>query len=142
MESIIRMIGFWVFPALSIFTTGLPIDDFEDLYAENNGVKIHYVAKGEGPLIVFIHGFPDFWYSWHHQMNGLKDEYRVVAMDTRGYNLSDKPEKQEDYDLQLLAGDVAAVIKAEGREKAIIAGHDWGGFIAWNFASIKSSDDR
>lgn len=108
-------------------------DEVEHKFAENNGVKIHYAATGEGPLVVFIHGFPDFWYSWRHQMDGLKVDYRVVALDTRGYNKSDKPEKQEDYDISLLVQDVAAVIKAEGQKKAIIVGHDWGGLIAWQF---------
>lgn len=109
-------------------------DDVTHEYAENNGVKIHYAAMGRGSLVVFIHGFPDFWYSWHHQMNGLKDDFRVVALDTRGYNKSDKPQKQEDYAMSLLIQDVAAVIKAEGEEKAVIVGHDWGGVIAWQFS--------
>jgi pimeloyl-ACP methyl ester carboxylesterase len=90
---------------------------------------------GQGPLVVFIHGFPDFWYSWRHQMNGLQDDFRVVALDTRGYNKSDKPEKQQDYDLSVLVQDVAAVIQAEREQKAVIVGHDWGGVIAWIFAA-------
>jgi len=122
-------------PATLLFCApALALDDVEHKYADNEGVKIHYAATGKGPLIVFIHGFPDFWYSWHHQMEGLKDDCRVVALDTRGYNKTDKPERQEDYDMRLLAQDVATVIKAEGVEKAIIVGHDWGGAIAWNFA--------
>ena len=104
-------------------------------YADSNGVKIHYAKAGEGPLVVFIHGFPDFWYSWHHQMRGLASHYTVVALDTRGYNESDKPEGVESYDITLLVGDVAAVIRNEGREKAVIVGHDWGGAIAWGFAA-------
>lgn len=107
----------------------------KDMYADSNGVKIHYVKAGQGPLIVFIHGFPDFWYTWHVQMEGLKDSYTVCAMDTRGYNLSDQPEGEENYDMALLVGDVAAVIKAESQEKAVIVGHDWGGAIAWSFAA-------
>jgi len=118
---------------MCVVTPAFSADDVEHKYAENNSVKIHYAAMGEGPLVVFIHGFPDFWYTWRHQMNGLKDDFRVVALDTRGYNKSDKPEKQEDYDMSLLIQDVAAVIKAEGEEKAIIVGHDWGGAIAWQF---------
>jgi epoxide hydrolase 4 len=106
----------------------------EDLFADSDGVRIHYVAEGSGPLIVFIHGFPDFWYSWRHQMEGLKGEFRVAAMDLRGYNLSDKPGRQEDYDAAKLVDDVAAVIRAEGRESATVVGHDWGGFVAWQFA--------
>jgi pimeloyl-ACP methyl ester carboxylesterase len=108
----------------------------EDKYATNNGVKIHYVASGpaNGPLVVMIHGFPDFWMTWDQLIPALNDKYRVVAMDTRGYNLSDKPEKQEDYAMANLVGDVAAVIKAEGRPKATVIGHDWGAAIAWQVA--------
>lgn len=109
-------------------------DSVNHKYADSNGVKIHYAQAGSGPLMVFIHGFPDFWYSWRYQMEALSDEYTVVAMDTRGYNLSDKPEGGENYDMPYLVGDVAAVIKAEGKESAIIVGHDWGGAIAWSFA--------
>ena len=106
----------------------------ESRYADSSGVKIHYKTAGEGPLVVFVHGFPDFWYSWIHQMEGLADGYQVAALDTRGYNLSDQPSGVENYDMSLLVGDVAAVIANEGREKAIIVGHDWGGMIAWSFA--------
>jgi pimeloyl-ACP methyl ester carboxylesterase len=105
-------------------------------YADSSGVRIHYAKAGEGPLVVFIHGFPDFWYSWHHQMQGLSGEHTVVALDTRGYNESDKPEGAESYDVALLVADVAAVIRQEGREKAIIVGHDWGGAIAWGVAAM------
>ena len=104
-------------------------------YADSNGVRIHYAKAGAGPLVVFVHGFPDFWYSWHHQMQGLSDEYSVVALDTRGYNESDKPDGVESYDMTLLVADVAAVIRNEGRESAIIVGHDWGGAVAWGLAT-------
>ncbi|MBS1825176.1 MAG: alpha/beta hydrolase [Acidobacteria bacterium] len=103
-------------------------------YADSNGVKIHYASLGSGPLIVMIHGFPDFWYSWRHQMEALSDKYQVVAIDQRGYNLSDKPKGVENYDMKLLVGDVLAVIKALGKDKAIIVGHDWGGAVAWSLA--------
>lgn len=103
----------------------------EEGYAENGGVKIHYAAVGQGPLLVFVHGFPDFWYSWRHQMEALSGEYRCVAMDLRGYNRSDKPEGQANYDTQLLVGDVVAVITAQGASRATVIGHDWGGMIAW-----------
>jgi epoxide hydrolase 4 len=89
---------------------------------------------GSGPLIVMIHGFPDFWYTWRDQMAALSDSYQCVAIDQRGYNLSDKPKGVENYRLPLLVADVAAVIKSLGRDKAIIVGHDWGGMVAWNFA--------
>jgi pimeloyl-ACP methyl ester carboxylesterase len=81
-----------------------------------------------------IHGFPDFWYTWRDQMEALSDSYQCVAIDQRGYNLSDKPKGVENYDMHLLVGDVAAVIKSLGRDKAIVAGHDWGGMVAWSFA--------
>jgi pimeloyl-ACP methyl ester carboxylesterase len=103
-------------------------------YADNNGVKIHYASIGKGPLIVMIHGFPDFWYTWREQMQALSPNYQVVAIDQRGYNLSDKPKGVENYDIKFLVSDVAAVIKHLGKEKAIIVGHDWGGMVAWTFA--------
>ena len=103
-------------------------------YADSKGVKIHYAETGEGPLVVMIHGFPDFWYSWRHQMAGLKDGYRVVAIDQRGYNLSDQPKGVENYDMRLLVSDVVAVVSQLGEEKATIVGHDWGGVVAWNVA--------
>lgn len=103
-------------------------------YADSGGVKIHYAALGEGPLVVMIHGFPDFWFSWRNQMEALSKSRRVVAMDLRGYNLSDKPKGIENYDMRLLVGDVAAVIRANGGGKAVVIGHDWGGAIAWQTA--------
>lgn len=115
-----------------------PSADFESRvkhgYADSNGVKIHYASIGSGPLIVMIHGFPDYWYTWRSQMEALSGSYQVVAMDQRGYNLSDKPEGVENYDMKLLVGDVIAVIKAQGKEKAIIVGHDWGGAVSWSLA--------
>ena len=121
--------------------TEAPADTSPDLwdevthhYADNNGVKIHYVAAGSGPLVVMIHGFPDFWYSWRHQMEGLKGEYRVIAIDQRGYNCSGQPEGVANYAMPHLVGDVAAVIRHAGAEKATIVGHDWGGAVAWQFA--------
>jgi pimeloyl-ACP methyl ester carboxylesterase len=103
-------------------------------YADNNGVKIHYAAMGAGPLVVMIHGFPDYWYTWRHQMAALADSYQVVAIDQRGYNLSDKPKGDENYDMKFLVGDVIAVIKAFQKDKAIIVGHDWGGMVSWQLA--------
>ncbi|MCC5611804.1 alpha/beta hydrolase [Nostoc sp. CHAB 5834] len=103
-------------------------------YANSNGVKIHYASLGQGPLIVMIHGFPDHWYTWHYQMEFLASNYQVVAIDMRGYNLSDKPKGVENYDMRSLVGDLHTVIRHLGREKAIILGHDWGGMVAWQFA--------
>ena len=109
-------------------------DAVEHGYADNNGVKIHYTSIGEGPPVVMIHGFPDFWYTWQHQMAGLKDHFRLIAIDQRGYNRSDQPSGVENYDMTLLVGDVAAVIDHLGEQKATIVGHDWGGVVAWNVA--------
>jgi pimeloyl-ACP methyl ester carboxylesterase len=100
----------------------------------DGGVKIHYASLGKGPLVVMIHGFPDFWYTWRHSMEALSDRFQVVAIDQRGYNLSDKPKGADSYDLRLLVADVAAVIRHLGRERATIVGHDWGGMVAWQFA--------
>ncbi len=99
------------------------------------GVKIHYASLGQGPLVVMIHGFPDFWYTWRHQMAALSPHFQVVAIDQRGYNLSDQPKGVENYDMALLVGDVAAVVRHLGRERATIVGHDWGGIVAWNVAA-------
>lgn len=103
-------------------------------FADSGGVNIHYATVGEGPLVVMIHGFPDFWYSWRHQMAGLQDDFQVVAIDQRGYNYSDKPAGTENYDMQLLTADVEAVIRHLGHDSATIVGHDWGGMVAWYFA--------
>ncbi|HKH76432.1 MAG TPA: alpha/beta hydrolase [Rubrobacteraceae bacterium] len=110
-------------------------DRVEHHYAENDGVRIHYAALGEGPLVVMLHGFPDYWYTWHRQMDALSVNYRVAAPDLRGCNLSDKPKGIENYGMRALLGDVAAVIRSEGRERATIVGHDWGGAVAWQFAT-------
>lgn len=103
-------------------------------FADSNGVKIHYASLGSGPLVVMIHGFPDYWYSWRHQMEGLADRFQVVAIDQRGYNRSDKPAGVASYDMRLLVGDVIAVIKHFGKDNAAVVGHDWGGIVAWNLA--------
>lgn len=103
-----------------------------DRYATNNGVKIHYVVEGKGPLMVLIHGFPDYWATWKPLMAELnKAGYRTAALDTRGYNLSDKPQGVAAYAMPNLIGDVAAVIAAEGEKNATVIGHDWGAAIAW-----------
>ena len=108
---------------------------YEDCYASNDGVRIHYAAAGDAaaPLVVMIHGFPDYWGTWRHLMEDLPT-YRTAALDLRGYNLSDQPANLEAYRYPELVGDVAAVIAAEGRSSATVIGHDWGASIAWNVA--------
>ncbi len=103
-------------------------------FVDSSGVKIHYMTAGDGPLLVLIHGFPDFWYTWRAQMPELAKHYQVVAIDQRGYNESDHPEGVDNYSVDKLVGDVLAVIAHFGRERATIVGHDWGGFVAWTLA--------
>jgi pimeloyl-ACP methyl ester carboxylesterase len=105
-----------------------------DGFARSGGVRLHYVTKGSGPLVVMLHGFPDYWYTWRHQIPALAKNHQVVALDMRGYNESDKPEGVENYAMDKLVGDVEAVIRHFKRDKAIIVGHDWGGAVAWAFA--------
>jgi len=111
-------------------------DKPDEGFIDSSGVKIHYVAQGKGPLVVLIHGFPDFWYSWREQMPALAEHFHVVAIDQRGYNLSDKPDKVEDYAMPKLVGDIEAVLKHFHQDKAVIVGHDWGGAVAWTFAMM------
>ncbi len=109
------------------------LDSVEDGYVDSDGIKIHYVTVGEGPLVLFIHGFPDLWYTWRHQMAALADDYQVVAMDMRGYNKSDKPKGVEHYDFKFLVADVAAVVRNFPQGTATVVGHDWGGSVSWKF---------
>ncbi|MAF65565.1 MAG: alpha/beta hydrolase [Planctomycetes bacterium] len=101
---------------------------------ENAGVQLHYASLGEGPLVVMLHGFPDWWYTWRHQMEALATNHRVVALDMRGYNRSDSPAGVENYTIEVLTGDVVALLEECGSESAVIVGHDWGGAVAWSFA--------
>ncbi|PRY34675.1 pimeloyl-ACP methyl ester carboxylesterase [Spirosoma oryzae] len=101
---------------------------------DTNGVRLHVVQAGPetGPLVLLLHGFPEFWYGWTAQIDGLAEAgYRVWAPDQRGYNLSDKPDGIDAYQLDTLVADVVGLIDAAGQEKAIIVGHDWGGIVSW-----------
>jgi pimeloyl-ACP methyl ester carboxylesterase len=113
-------------------------DDLDNLgehgFVDSSGVKIHYVTYGAGPLVVLIHGQPDHWYLWRYQIPALSRYFQVVAIDLRGYNLSDQPEGMENYTFDKLVGDVDAVVKHFKQEKVTLVGHDWGGFIAWQYA--------
>ena len=103
-------------------------------YITTNGVKLHYVTQGEGPLMLMLHGFPEFWYSWRHQIPEFAQDFKVVALDLRGYNDSDKPTEQSAYVMNEFIKDVEGVIKGLRYQKCVLVGHDWGGAIAWNFA--------
>ncbi len=101
-------------------------------YAQIGAVKLHYATAGEGEqLVVLLHGFPEFWYSWRHQIAALSDRYTVVAPDMRGFNLSDKPQWTANYEIDELVDDVIGLIHHFGREKAAVVGHDWGATVAW-----------
>ena len=108
----------------------------ENGYADSGGVRIHYVTLGnpKDPPVLLIHGFPDYWYSWRALMADLARDHYTIAIDQRGYNLSDKPADERNYQLKDRVGDVAAVLKQAGLAKATIVGHDWGGVVAWQVA--------
>lgn len=104
-------------------------------YAQVGDVRLHYAECGEGErLVVLLHGFPECWYSWRHQLKALGARYRVVAPDMRGYNLSDKPDRVEDYKVPRLMDDVTGLIRHLGAREAAVVGHDWGAAVAWAVA--------
>lgn len=103
-------------------------------FLETNGLRLHYVTQGQGPLLLFLHGFPEFWYSWRHQLDYFSDRYTCVALDLRGYNESDKPQGLERYRLDVLVEDVRGAVSALGYDQLTLMGHDWGGAISWAFA--------
>ena len=103
-------------------------------YADVNNIRMHYVTQGKGPLMLMLHGFPEFWYSWRHQIPVMARRFKVVAVDMRGYNQTEKPVGVANYRIEVLARDVADLIRALGYEKAVVVAHDWGGGVAWPFA--------
>jgi pimeloyl-ACP methyl ester carboxylesterase len=102
----------------------------------NNGINLHYVSCGKksGPLLLLVHGFPEFWYSWRHQMSFFKKNFHVVAVDQRGYGLSDKPQTIADYRTNKLTEDLYHLLNHLGVARCHLAGHDWGGAVCWRFA--------
>ena len=108
----------------------------EDGYAQLGDVRLHYVEAGEGPLVVLLHGFPEFWFGWRRQIPALAEAgFRVVAPDMRGYNLSSRPADVAAYGTDLLAADVRDLIRERGEDRAFLVGHDWGGSVAWATAT-------
>jgi epoxide hydrolase 4 len=117
----------------SVPETSASAEPWEHQEIITNGIRMHYVTQGKGPLLLLLHGFPEFWYSWRHQIPVLAAQgYRVVAPDLRGYNDTEKPRRG--YDIPTLLRDIAGLIHGLGEEQAIIVGHDWGGVLAWQFA--------
>jgi pimeloyl-ACP methyl ester carboxylesterase len=118
-------------------TTTLPDvgTELREGYAEVGDATLHYVEAGEGPLIVLLHGFPEFWFGWRRQIGPLADAgFRVVAPDMRGYNLSSRPDGVDAYTADKLATDIVGLIRERGAESALLVGHDWGGTVAWTMA--------
>ncbi len=107
----------------------------KDKYVHVNGVRLHVVTAGKGPLILFLHGFPEFWYEWKDQLAEFGKDHLAVAPDMRGYNLSDKPEALDQYKINLLVEDVRALgDHFSHQKKFVLVAHDWGGAVAWAFA--------
>lgn len=105
---------------------------------EVNGIRLHVAEKGEGPVVVLLHGFPELWYSWRHQILGLADRgYRAVAPDLRGYGDSDAPASASDYSIFHIVGDVVALIDSLTQDKVFVVGHDWGALVAWNLCMFR-----
>jgi pimeloyl-ACP methyl ester carboxylesterase len=103
-------------------------------YADVNGIRLHYASAGQGKLILFVHGFPEFWYAWKDQLAEFGRDHLAVAPDMRGYNLSSKPEGVEQYAVPHMVADLRALAKSLGHEKFTLVAHDWGGGVAWSLA--------
>ncbi|MEC9091913.1 MAG: alpha/beta fold hydrolase, partial [Planctomycetota bacterium] len=104
-----------------------PLGTIKHGYIQSGEVRIHYVTQGQGPLVVMVHGFPDYWYSWRKQIPVLAQQFQVVAIDQRGYNRSGHPQGVRQYTMEKLVGDLKAVVDHFPQNKAVIVGHDWGG---------------
>lgn len=107
---------------------------FQSQFAEVNGIRLHYVSTGQGELILFVHGFPQFWFQWENQLIEFGKTHRAVAFDMRGYNLSSKPPDVERYHVKDLIEDLRALTEHLGYKKFFLVAHDWGGAVAWSFA--------
>ena len=110
------------------------MNNLQHITEKIGAIKLHYVKQGSGPLVVLLHGFPEFWYSWRYQIEALSAQYTVVAPDMRGYGDSDKPKGVNQYSPDKVAGDIVNLITHLGYKKAHLVGHDWGGAIAWHLA--------
>lgn len=139
-----KNIRYLAFLALFLFFAGRvnasEPNGFQDKFADVNGVRLHYVEAGSGPVMIFLHGFPEFWYQWKPQMEALRGDYHVVALDMRGYNLSSKPKDVDQYEMKYLVGDVHALAAKLGAKKFILVGQDWGGVVAWAYALYHPED--
>lgn len=110
------------------------MENWKHEFIRANGIRTHYVTAGKGPLVVLLHGFPEFWYAWRHQIGELAEHFQVVVPDLRGYGDTERPPNISDYDSSHLVLDIAGLIEALGHKKAHLVGHDWGGAVAWRLA--------
>lgn len=107
-------------------------------FVDTNGIRMHIAEAGEGPLVVLLHGFPEGWYSWRHQLTALAAVgYRAVAPDQRGYGRTDRPDPIEAYDILTLTADVVGLVQQLGSDQAVVVGHDWGAPVAWHCALLR-----
>jgi pimeloyl-ACP methyl ester carboxylesterase len=107
-------------------------------FVKTNGINMHYLEAGEGPLVLLLHGFPELGFSWRHQISALANAgYRVVAPDQRGYGKTDRPENPAEFTLCHLVGDIVGLIHALGEEHAAVIGHDWGASVTWTSALLR-----
>ena len=112
-----------------------PESAYDHGYAVSGDIQIHYAAQGQGRLVLFLHGFPEFWVEWEHQLCAFGAQYHAVAPDLRGYNLSGKPSLPRQYHVKLLVEDIRNLVHHLGHRKMVLVAHDWGGGVAWAFAN-------
>ncbi|MFX0038727.1 MAG: alpha/beta fold hydrolase [Promethearchaeota archaeon] len=110
------------------------LNNIQERYIEANGIKLHTIIVGNGKPLILLHGFPEFWYCWSKVIPLLKDDFKLIIPDMRGYNLSDKPKGVENYKVEILVEDIKGLSENLGLRKFNLAGHDWGGAVAWIFA--------
>jgi pimeloyl-ACP methyl ester carboxylesterase len=107
-------------------------------FIETNGIRMHIAEAGQGPLVLLLHGFPESWYSWRHQLMALAQAgYHAVAPDQRGYGQTERPDQIEQYTQLHLAGDLVGLLDALGEQQTVVVGHDWGAIIAWDLALLR-----
>jgi len=108
--------------------------EIEEVYIDTHGIKLHTIVIGSGEPIILLHGFPEFWYCWKSVIPELKENFKLIIPDMRGYNLSDKPNDVKKYKMEFLIGDIKGLIEELNLKRVYLAGHDWGGVVAWAFA--------
>jgi pimeloyl-ACP methyl ester carboxylesterase len=112
--------------------------DVQHRFIDTNGIRMHLAEAGTGPLVVLLHGFPESWYSWRHQLNALAEAgFHAVAPDQRGYGQTDRPDPIDAYSMFHLVGDITGLLDALGEERAVVVGHDWGAPVAWHTALFR-----